>query len=385
MMRRGEEFQPRGEPSSQSSILGRDFGDGPSAPGTLPIDAAHPRNNQAASTEGLHCSSNARLETKPEVDRDPPTFARDGDASSQSSKVCHEHLRRVVVDEESSSPWPIDDREEPPGYRRGEMAYKETTIDEERCPAPNCEDREDQPCDERDEPECDERRSDNQSNYCQHYHEEAREAIPNEFVPDHEEMECHLLMLQQRDEEEETMQREREEMIRRNEEVRVIAVLDELLRIHEEEYPVVQDGEVGAAQQEVVDMVELGDADKAGDDLDRLLFLEGTSLSNDAQIEELVAICDRRDRNIEIRTPAAASASSGCSNDDEDFPESAMIRRDAACVVCLDAPRTHAYVPCGHFCVCFSCAKQQAKSASKYSSCPVCQQPSTRVMKIFIP
>jgi hypothetical protein len=264
------------------------------------------------------------------------------------------------------------------------MPYKETTIDEERCPAPKCEDREDQPCDEREEPECNDQRLDIEANHCQQYQEEAREAIPNEIIADHEEMECYFLMLQQRDEEEEMMQQEREEMRRRNEELQTIAVLDELLRIHEEEYPVVQDGEVGATQQEQVDIIELGEDDEDVDDFDRLLFLEGTPLSNDAQIEELVAMCDRRDRNIEIRTPAT-SASSGCSNDDGHYPESTLIQRNAACVVCLDAPRTHAYVPCGHFCVCFSCAKQQAKSASKYSSCPVCQQPSTRVMKIFIP
>jgi hypothetical protein len=381
MMRRGEEFRTRGEPSSPSSILRRDFGDGPSAE-TFRIDAVHPRNSQGvssratfeASTQGLHCS-NARLETETEDDRDPPTFARD-DACSQS-KVCHEHLQ--------SSPWSVEGRDEPQGYLHGEMAYEETTIDEERCPESNCEDREDQPCDEREEIECDERQSDIEANHCHQYLEE-REAISNEFDHDHEEVEFHLLMLQQRDEEEEVKQREGEEMLRRNEEVRVLVVLDELLRIHDEEYPL-QDGEGGAAQEEV-DVVDLGDADEAGDDLDRLLFLEGTPLSNDAQIEELVALCDRRDRDLEGRSSAAAAAaSSRC--DDENFPESAAGRREAACIVCLDAPRTHAYVPCGHFCVCFSCAKRQAKqrytTASAHSSCPVCQQPSTRVMRIFIP
>ena len=40
------------------------------------------------------------------------------------------------------------------------------------------------------------------------------------------------------------------------------------------------------------------------------------------------------------------------------------------CVVCLEAPNTHAMVPCGHQCVCMACSQKIGKT-----TCPVCREP----------
>lgn len=43
------------------------------------------------------------------------------------------------------------------------------------------------------------------------------------------------------------------------------------------------------------------------------------------------------------------------------------------CVVCLDAPRTHVALPCGHKCVCASCARFGAREEGHHEHCPLCR------------
>jgi hypothetical protein len=50
------------------------------------------------------------------------------------------------------------------------------------------------------------------------------------------------------------------------------------------------------------------------------------------------------------------------------------------CVVCWSAKKTHAFVPCGHQCVCDKCAKTIQRGNSK---CPLCQAVSERIIKIY--
>jgi hypothetical protein len=54
---------------------------------------------------------------------------------------------------------------------------------------------------------------------------------------------------------------------------------------------------------------------------------------------------------------------------------------ETMCVVCFDAPKDHAIVPCGHVCVCEACAEQLTKTRTP--SCPVCREPIQQTMKVF--
>ena len=220
-----------------------------------------------------------------------------------------------------------------------------------------------------------EQRSDDEA--CQHSERELceeRDPTPSDNDFDYlSEYDYQLLL---RDEEEEMMQQEWQETYHIEELNRELAILDELQQIHDEEYPGNHDMQAG--QQEIG---ETSDNFVEIDEGEDVFDLEGTPLSNDIQIQDLVAICDVRDREDR-------SSTSDCG---ENLGNESTAKADlgkAACVVCLEAPRTHAYVPCGHFCVCFSCAKEQTKvqcSMTAASTCPVCKQPSTRVMRIFIP
>jgi len=51
------------------------------------------------------------------------------------------------------------------------------------------------------------------------------------------------------------------------------------------------------------------------------------------------------------------------------------------CCVCLDEAKSHAFVPCGHLCVCAGCAQSIMSSLKK--ECPSCRGPAAHVVKIF--
>jgi Zinc finger, C3HC4 type (RING finger) len=50
------------------------------------------------------------------------------------------------------------------------------------------------------------------------------------------------------------------------------------------------------------------------------------------------------------------------------------------CIHCLDAHRTHTYVPCGHMCVCEACSSLQCLK----DFCPICREKSTQVIRVFL-
>ena len=69
---------------------------------------------------------------------------------------------------------------------------------------------------------------------------------------------------------------------------------------------------------------------------------------------------------------AELGSSSGTSHSDAE---------QTMCVVCFDAPKDHAIVPCGHICVCARCAEQLTKTRTP--TCPVCRGTIRETMKVF--
>ena len=54
----------------------------------------------------------------------------------------------------------------------------------------------------------------------------------------------------------------------------------------------------------------------------------------------------------------------------------------AECVVCLDAPATHACVPCGHKCLCKGCGERE-RAAAAQPRCPLCREPTRDLLRVF--
>ena len=77
-----------------------------------------------------------------------------------------------------------------------------------------------------------------------------------------------------------------------------------------------------------------------------------------------------------VAVAAAAKGNTGGALDEAD-----------ECVICHDAPKTHAFVPCGHQCVCGPCAELVMNSTSlriqRPGKCPVCRKAVLMKMEIF--
>lgn len=55
--------------------------------------------------------------------------------------------------------------------------------------------------------------------------------------------------------------------------------------------------------------------------------------------------------------------------------KSTLEKKNESCVVCLDKPKDHVLVPCGHVCLCKTCTVPK---------CPICRHAVRMKMKIFL-
>lgn len=60
-----------------------------------------------------------------------------------------------------------------------------------------------------------------------------------------------------------------------------------------------------------------------------------------------------------------------------------LVKEGQECVVCMDAPRELACIPCGHLCMCEHCAYKLLEE-EKANKCPLCNAEITDTNKIFI-
>ena len=52
-----------------------------------------------------------------------------------------------------------------------------------------------------------------------------------------------------------------------------------------------------------------------------------------------------------------------------------------SCIVCMDAPATHAIMPCGHLCLCNDCAKKLLDAGD---DCPICRAKIESTQQIYL-
>jgi hypothetical protein len=104
---------------------------------------------------------------------------------------------------------------------------------------------------------------------------------------------------------------------------------------------------------------------------------------NDEEIQDLLEEkCPTATENFSIRFKACVHDASNATP-----KKRTRIPKDSAkdeekqddtplCVVCLDNPKTTAFSPCGHRCVCETCA-------TKLQNCPLCGEEVTATLKIL--
>mmetsp|Transcript_88148 Transcript_88148/g.221898 ORF Transcript_88148/g.221898 Transcript_88148/m.221898 type:complete len:558 (+) Transcript_88148:54-1727(+) len=76
------------------------------------------------------------------------------------------------------------------------------------------------------------------------------------------------------------------------------------------------------------------------------------------------------------RSAARGGAAAAEDDDDED---------DNICIVCMAEPKSHAFIPCGHRCVCMNCSAGILEARRQTSvACPMCRAPTTGSIQIFM-
>ena len=101
----------------------------------------------------------------------------------------------------------------------------------------------------------------------------------------------------------------------------------------------------------------------------RRLTLQPTTVAPATPVASVVPLLLAVDALLPVAASATASASTTNVVDD-----------DLLCCVCLDAQKTHTFIPCGHLCVCNSCGPTIMNTTSK---CPMCQGASSSVIFIY--
>jgi len=147
------------------------------------------------------------------------------------------------------------------------------------------------------------------------------------------------------------------------------------LQINDEAFP--REGPEPAHEEPIV--VLLDDDQIVGGGIGR----SASAASVERKYDDEVGGEEKLDHNFE-RAPSRAKFSSAPS------VESAKAAQDAAnaakaggadedddkvCVICCDKQKDTAFLPCAHYCVCFSCANSIMKSGVLSKTCPVCREP----------
>ena len=68
---------------------------------------------------------------------------------------------------------------------------------------------------------------------------------------------------------------------------------------------------------------------------------------------------------------------------DEIVPSRTEHREVASCAICLDGPRTHSCVPCGHLVLCNICASPDLLRRLDFK-CPICRQDILMAIEIYV-
>ncbi len=109
-----------------------------------------------------------------------------------------------------------------------------------------------------------------------------------------------------------------------------------------------------------------------------------------ARLDASTAMFGGRSRptSSSLSSPAAAAAPAPATKKrtppaprDEESRKS--VKEGQECVVCMDAPRELACIPCGHLCMCEHCAYRLLEEEKK-NKCPLCNAEITDTNKIFI-
>ena len=90
-----------------------------------------------------------------------------------------------------------------------------------------------------------------------------------------------------------------------------------------------------------------------------------------------------RNEQSEAAQAAAAAAVAEARREEREALEAAReaAREALECQLCMDAPKTHSFMPCNHRCACRGCAELVMQRDKR---CPYCQEKAESIHRIFL-
>lgn len=82
---------------------------------------------------------------------------------------------------------------------------------------------------------------------------------------------------------------------------------------------------------------------------------------------------------VQTPTEVQQKLKSGSFESESDKPL-VPVQKENKCIICFTDDYNSAFVPCGHMCLCYSCAEEHLK---KDKSCPICRQSVTSILKLY--
>ena len=102
---------------------------------------------------------------------------------------------------------------------------------------------------------------------------------------------------------------------------------------------------------------------KKGEEVSSVSTSEESSSDEDISYEQDNFVLHNYEKDLEIAINLSLQSKK---NNDEEY-----------CIICFDKKITTAFIPCGHLCCCFECAKKCKKK------CPMCRKSNKSIQKIY--
>ena len=93
-------------------------------------------------------------------------------------------------------------------------------------------------------------------------------------------------------------------------------------------------------------------------------------------------LCQQQQREARKAVLQARDEAVRQTRDEERGAAAEAVREAMECDLCMEAPRTHSFMPCGHHCACVGCAEEVMRRNKR---CPYCREQAESIQRIFVP
>jgi hypothetical protein len=138
------------------------------------------------------------------------------------------------------------------------------------------------------------------------------------------------------------------------------------------------DAEVLVAQERLIDLRAAAKTSAIEEQQD---LLEEHAVASALQGLSMAPVPDRKPSAEEKEPKPDRKPSTSAEADTKPSGDAAELEASHECVICMDQPKSHIIVPCGHQCVCQACAERLTEEGE---TCPICRVAVTMIMAVYL-